>query len=558
MKSTLQRGYTCSRGISCINQVRRPAALSFVPPIRSNYHTFHTARTTNFKTSSSKWNYVIGAGVGGLVWYLLADTRSCEEKKDEPLPQFTRAEVAQHKSKETGIWVIYKEGVYDITEFVDQHPGGLAKIMLGAGSNIDPFWHVYQQHQVPHIREMLEMYRIGELVEADRNLVVVPSADPYANDPWRVPEFSVSSQKPFNAEPPLEILANGMVTPNEYFFVRNHLPVPQVDPASYVLEICGEGIKEPIRLTLEDLKKFPKREVTAVIQCAGNRRSELTTVRPVKGLGWGAGAISNAVWGGVYLRDIFKAYGIDESTATFKHLQFEGLDKDITNASYGGSVPVDVFRNTEVVLAYEMNGRELPRDHGYPLRAVVPGVVGARNVKWLSKVILSPEESKAFWQTSDYKGFSPSVTWETVDYASAPAIQELPVQSAILLPKAGSTVDPLDSKITVKGYAWSGGGKGIVRVDVSIDGGKTWHVANLQRPEQERGKEWGWTQWQAKVPVEAESMDKGKLDIVCKAVDTSYNTQPDTVDHIWNFRGVLCNAWHHVNVDVTPGAPPAL
>jgi len=127
------------------------------------------------------------------------------------------------------------------------------------------------------------------------------------------------------------------------------------------------------------------------------------------------------------------------------------------------------------------------------------------------------------------------------------------VQSAICSPSPGALIstDTTEKEITIKGYAWSGGGKGIIRVDVSVDGGKTWHIAKLRKDNQPRGREFGWTLWQAKVPIELANLkDNQKLDIVCKAVDSSYNTQPEKLDHIWNFRGVLCNSWHHVNVNL--------
>jgi len=197
-----------------------------------------------------------------------------------------------------------------------------------------------------------------------------------------------------------------------------------------------------------------------------------------------------------------------------------------------------------------MNGEDLPRDHGYPVRAVVPGVVGARNVKWLARVVTSKDESSSFWQQNDYKGFSPSVNWDNVDYKTAPAIQELPVQSAICEPKHGAVVKNDQGAFIVQGYAWSGGGKGIVRVDVSYDGGKTWQVANLQPPNQERGKVWAWTKF--KTVIALPENYAGPLDLCCRAVDDSYNTQPDSLAPVWNLRGVLNNAWHHVCVSVVP------
>lgn len=147
-----------------------------------------------------------------------------------------------------------------------------------------------------------------------------------------------------------------------------------------------------------------------------------------------------------------------------------------------------------------MNGQEIPKDHGFPVRLVAPGIVGARNVKWLSKIILSDEESHSFWQRRDYKGFSPNVDWSNVNFDTAPSIQELPVQSAICDPLDGSTVLP-DSNgfINVGGYAWSGAGRKIIRVDVSPDNGLTWITADLnQEKDSLLNRTWSWTLWKVR------------------------------------------------------------
>ena len=205
----------------------------------------------------------------------------------------------------------------------------------------------------------------------------------------------------------------------------------------------------------------------------------------------------------------------------------------------------------DVLLAYEMNGETLPRDHGYPLRVVVPGVAGARNAKWLARIRVRETESDGFWQREDYKLFAPSSSPETVDYAKAPAIQETPVQSAITEPASGSDVDADDEVITVRGYAFSGGGRGIDRVDVTIDGGRTWRVAELDRGAgivRRLNRNWAWTLWEVDVPISAES--SGSLVIACRAVDSANNTQPEKGEHVWNFRGLLNNSWHRVEVNV--------
>ncbi len=240
------------------------------------------------------------------------------------------------------------------------------------------------------------------------------------------------------------LIQSYIVTPNELFFVRNHLPVPKVDEATYLLEITGDNLRVPIRLSLHDLKtKFKQETVMATIQCAGNRRNEMNKVKEVKGGFWELGAISNAIWTGVKLRDVLLYAGVNPDSPDIKHVQFVGLDKDF-DKSYGASIPVEKVLNPvgDVLLAFEMNGQVLPIDHGYPVRVIVPGVVGARNVKWLNKIHVSKEESPSHWQQKDYKGFSPNVDWHNVDWNSAPAIQEYPVQSAICTPKDGSKLPP--------------------------------------------------------------------------------------------------------------------
>jgi len=199
----------------------------------------------------------------------------------------------------------------------------------------------------------------------------------------------------------------------------------------------------------------------------------------------------------------------------------------------------------DVLLAYEMNGEELPRDHGYPIRAIIPGVVGARNVKWLGKVVLSETESDSHWQKQDYRSFSPDIDWDNVDFSAAPSIQEMPVVSAICTHK----VNDEEQSVTVSGYAWSGDGKGIIRVDVSADGGKTWTGAVLKDKgsEERRNEVYDWTLWSATLPLPKGGNDV-KAEIVCKAIDSAYNTQPDSAEAIWNLRGLLNNAWHRVQV----------
>ncbi|TPX55357.1 hypothetical protein PhCBS80983_g05381 [Powellomyces hirtus] len=485
-------------------------------------------------------------------------------------PRFKRSEISTHTSKAAGgIWIIHNNGVYDITDFVDVHPGG-ERILLAAGRSIDPFWSVFTIHQTPETKELLEQYRIGDVepprdaIEAAENAAAEERdrdalKDLFKFDPKRDPELITHAAYPCNAEAPARALVDAPITPTEKFFVRNHLPVPDIDTTTYRLAVQGPGIPDGVALSLEDLKKLPKKTVTVTLQCAGNRRKDMHDVKPTKGLQWSQGAISTATWGGVLLRDVLKqaGYNTPPSTTTtlpdddqaISHVQFHGTE------GYGASIPFHkaISAQGDVLLAYEMNGEPLPADHGAPIRVVVPGYVAARSVKWVDRITLSDEESWSHWQRKDYKGFSPSTEMPCEeDYENAKSIQELPVQSAVLLPAKGQNVTLTEQgEMVCKGYAVSGGGREVVRVDVSADGGRTWTTATLKpaATDARPGRQWAWSHWDAKIPVS--STIKGKeVEIVCKAVDDSYNSQPEKMEGIWNMRGVLSTAWHRVTVKV--------
>lgn len=186
------------------------------------------------------------------------------QKSSAPAKKFTREEVAEHNARDKRVWVTYKDGVYDVTDFLDMHPGGAQRLMLAAGGAIDPFWAMYAQHNTDEVRQLLDGYRIGNLVrccsfcwrlsgvqaflvgstnELGNAVLQVgagaaqPVADPYANEPKRHPALIVRSEQPFNAETPVDVLGTSQLTPNELFYIRNHLPVPHVDPAKWSVSI---------------------------------------------------------------------------------------------------------------------------------------------------------------------------------------------------------------------------------------------------------------------------------------------------------------------------------
>ncbi|KAM7509249.1 hypothetical protein LguiA_019702 [Lonicera macranthoides] len=379
----------------------------------------------------------------------------------------------------------------------------------------------------------------------------------YSQEPPRHPCFQINSKEPFNAEPPRSVLISSYVTPVDFFYKRNHGPIPIVDDIErYSVSITGL-IENPKELFMKEIRKLPKYNVTAILQCAGNRRTAMSKTRAVKGVGWGVSAVGNAVWGGAKLSDVLELVGIPMLTGATslggKHVEFVSIDKckEEKGGPYKASIPLSQATNPEadVLLAYEMNGEPLNRDHGYPLRVVVPGVIGARSVKWLDSINIISEECQGFFMQKDYKMFPPSVNWDNINWSTRRPQMDFPVQSVICSLDDVSVVK--HGKITIKGYALSGGGRGIERVDVSVDGGKTWLEASRYQKtgvtyiaDDPKSDKWAWVFFEAKADI-AQSAE-----IVAKAVDTAANVQPENVEFIWNLRGILNTSWHRVHVRV--------
>jgi len=482
-----------------------------------------------------------GLGISSLVGvsYL------CNEKyMVNRINYYTYKEVSEHNNKSVGIWTTYKDNVYDITDFVENHPGGKEKIMLSAGSQLEPYWNIYKQHLNNKyiISSILGEMKIGKL--KDYNPKKYENFDePYLNEPIRNKNLNFHSTYPCNAETPVKNIMNNWITPNDLWYIRNHHPVPEIEGNTYSIKITGLNINEK-ELKLKDIKKlFTKNEIISTIQCGGNRRNELNNFDKTSGTNWSYGAISTAKWGGVWLRDILEYCNLDTdlNKNEINHVQFESID------SVKVSIPIEKVLNPygDVMLAYEMNEKELPRDHGYPLRLIVPGHVGIRNLKWIKKITISTDEVDGAWQSGMSYRPLPSYIKDVrnVDISNYASIQEIPVQSLIIEPINNSVINK--DYLEVKGFALSGGGRGIIRVDVSIDGGKTWIEAKLEEgSEQKLNKAWAWSFWKVKF----DNIKDNNFDILCKATDASYNTQPKDYEDIWNIRGLNNNAWHRINV----------
>uniref|UniRef100_A0A6N2K3L6 Oxidoreductase molybdopterin-binding domain-containing protein n=1 Tax=Salix viminalis TaxID=40686 RepID=A0A6N2K3L6_SALVM len=263
----------------------------------------------------------------------------------------------------------------------------------------------------------------------------------YSQEPPRHPSLKINAKQPFNAEPPRSALIASYVTPVDFFYKRNHGPIPVVDDIERYSVLIRGLIDNPRELFMRDIKMLPKYNVTATLQCAGNRRTAMSKVKTVKGVGWDVSAIGNGVWGGAKLADVLELVGISKLTSTTKsggkHVEFVSIDKckEENGGPYKASIPLSRATNpdADVVIAYEMNGEPLNRDHGYPLRVVVPGVIGARSVKWLDCINIIAEESQGFFMQKDYKMFPPSVNWDNIDWSTSRPQMDFPVQCNLFI-----------------------------------------------------------------------------------------------------------------------------
>jgi len=360
------------------------------------------------------------------------------------------------------------------------------------------------------------------------------------------PEFVVRSSNPFNGGPPTHLLKRSYITPTDLFFARNHGDVPDVDVDSYRLEITGKA-SGPFVLSLDEIQnRFARVSIPATLQCAGNRRLELTTLEAIPHeLEWGVEAISHAVWAGARLGDVLSASGLDTlryEAGSHLHVEFCGLDETErlgNRFNFGGSIPLTKALADEVILAYEMNGKPLTPAHGAPLRVVVPGYIGARSVKWLERINIQDEPSHNYFQRKAYRLFAPQVRADSVKWDEGLMLGEMSITSVIC-----SHVDHARiaaGVVTIEGYAMTGGDRQIARVDVSYDGGETWMQAELTNEAQN----WSWRLWKVDV-----NLKPGKYQFVVRAMDSAANTQPQDVAQVWNFKGYMNNAWHRVNIEV--------
>lgn len=345
------------------------------------------------------------------------------------------------------------------------------------------------------------------------------------------------TESPLNAETPLTELIGDYITPNESFYVRTNGTVPSGHEDDH--EIAFEGLLDrPGKISLLELRRtFGEEERNAVLMCAGNRRTEMGKVKKVSGTPWTTGAIGNATWKGVDLGKVLSSLGPDRSA---KHVWFESIDrckmKSGGETSFGASIPIEKALDGTTLLAQSMNGLPLTRDHGSPVRAVVPGYIGARSVKWLGKIVLSDKPSPNHYVAENYKIVSDT---KPESLAAAEPIYEYSINSLICDPAPEASV-PF-GEFELRGIALPRGGRldRIAKVEILKADNSVLCEAKLESP----GEAFCWEQWSATI-----KLPRGEHKLGVRATGTQGDTQP--LEPNWNALGYLFNSPHWVTFKV--------
>jgi DMSO/TMAO reductase YedYZ molybdopterin-dependent catalytic subunit len=332
-------------------------------------------------------------------------------------------------------------------------------------------------------------------------------------------DLIVRRADPVNCEVRLSRLAEGGATPNDRFYIRNHFPVPKIDAELWRLRVHGH-VKERLDISFRELRRMPTVTLPVTLECAGNGRTFF--IPHIEGEPWVLGAVSTAVWKGIALSAILD---YAEVRATAKHLIFRGAD------GFERSLSVNEVRQSPVLLAFEMNGDQLPVQHGRPLRAIAPSWYAVASVKWLTEIEVSDQPSGGYYQVERYV------------YDSQTPVGLMRVRSLIIDPEECAEVELGD--LTIQGLAWSGAGP-LARVEVAVGDG-AWTEAEML----EQRARYAWTQWRLVIPIDR----PGEVRLRSRATDSAGETQPEQAT--WNRLGYGNNSIQTVTVRASRCAPRA-
>ncbi len=348
--------------------------------------------------------------------------------------------------------------------------------------------------------------------------------------------------RPLNIETPAHLL-NDNITPANKMFVRNNGLLPEnIEANTWKLTIGGESVKASKTFTLNDLKtKFKHYTYQLTLECGGNGRSGFSP--QTAGNQWTEGGVSCAEWTGVRLKDVLNAVGLKTDAV---YIGFLGADihlsGDPAKATISRGVPIKKALEDETLLAFAMNGEEIPLLHGYPLRLVVGGWPASVSGKWLNKILVRNKvhDGEKMGGNSYRIPKNPIEPGAKVADSEFKIIESMPVKSVITNPKTGAIIDT-NKTLAIRGHAWAGDLE-VKSMEVSIDFGATWQKCNLQKPKNRLA----WQHWDTQIKF----TQKGYFEIWAKATDSQGVAQPMVIP-AWNPGGYLNNSCHRIAVKIS-------
>ena len=353
--------------------------------------------------------------------------------------------------------------------------------------------------------------------------------------------MEVLNDKPWNIEAKAHLL-DDKVTPNSSMFIRNNGLIPdKIDINTWNLTIDGESVKQTKTYTLSELKsKFQQYTYQLTLECGGNGRSEFDP--PAKGNQWTIGAVSCAEWTGVRLRDVLADVGIkDDAIYIGYHATDVHLSRDPKKEPISRGAPMPKALQDETLIAFQMNGKDIPLAHGYPLRLVAGGWPASVSGKWVNRISVRNVVHDGTKMTGDaYRvPCNPVEPGEKVKDEDMCIIESMPVKSLITYPKSGATIG-MGKSLNIRGHAWAGELE-VSKLEYSIDFGSTWKECTLEQPTNRLA----WQHFNAKV----EFPKKGYYEVWAKATDSRGTSQPMLLPG-WNPKGYLNNACHRIAIKV--------
>ncbi len=390
---------------------------------------------------------------------------------------------------------------------------------------------------------------VGSLTLMDipfaKHLTFTDDILPQPQDPYKLfnkhKDMRLLNDRPWNIEAQAHLL-NDPVTPEDKMFIRNNGIIPEeIDAANWSLTIDGESVTQPKSFSIAEIKeKFEIHTYQLTLECGGNGRSEFNP--PAKGNQWTVGAVSCANWTGVRLRDLLNEVGLKSDAV---YVGYYGADKHLSGDEHKNpisrGVPIEKALQDETLLAFAMNGKPIPKAHGFPLRLVAGGFPASASGKWVNRLsVRNKVHDGAKMGGSSYRVPCEQVApGSKVEDENMCIIESMPVKSLITYPKTGAMINE-GKTLKINGHAWAGE-LSVVKMEYSIDFGSTWLACQLEKPVNRLA----WQHWNAEVNFP----QKGYYEIWARAMDSSGKGQPMVLPG-WNPKGYLNNACHRIAVKV--------